>query len=306
MLNCFQTNVSSTLVTTKIGTGRIRGTRYKTRGSLKDVKFQAKDLWKEAEPGITVCLKFDNLGLLNWVGSGEARNQTTWIDGGNITTTFMDRSGAVLSDEDEIKDAGIGGYCVRFTALPITVGQVALNAGIVPFTKQDLDEKCKEIGLTLSSPRCPTLALKLHVAGAKSWNACPIDLFPREGTERVGWGHFPLVEVIGSGPVVMPDSDKLEEETIEFLRAVTGTNNVAFTRMNDMYNGEGELSANLSGSVGYIWPEYRGPLTTPRETGWETLFICNCHVTISKIIFMRDQNFIKLEVVGQSPPYCTH
>ena len=98
----------------------------------------------------------------------------------------MDRSGAVLSDEDEIKDAGIGGYCVRFTALPITVGQVALNAGIVPFTKQDLDEKCKEIGLTLTCPRCPTLVLKLHVAGTTSWNACPIDLFQREGTERVG------------------------------------------------------------------------------------------------------------------------
>ena len=259
----------TTVATIEIGTGRIRGVRYETRGSLRDVKFQAKDLWKDAEPGITVCLRFDNLGLLNWVGAGEARNQTTWIDGSNVNATFADRSRGFLSNDDEIRDAGIGGFSVQFTALPITVSQVALNAGIVPFTKEELDEKCKEIGLSLNSPRCPTLALKLHVAGAKSWNACPIDFFPREEAERVGWDHFPLVEVIGSGPVVMPDSDKLEEETTEFLRAVTGTNNVAFTRMSDMYNGEGELSANISGSVGYIWPEYRGPLATPQEPGWK-------------------------------------
>ena len=258
--------VITVVATAEIGTGTVRGVRYEARGRLNDIKFRANELWKNAEGGITVCLKFESLASLNWVSTGETRNQTHWVDGVNVRKTMIKDDGTALESEDDLFAHGIGAFAVRFTAIPLNVETVALNAGIIPLSKAELAEKVSEMGLTVASPCCPTLSLKLLTAGTRAFNATPAKLLPTESQDdKVGWGHLPLIEVIGSGVEMFPDSDRLEEEMVEFLRAVTPTNNVGLTRLLAMYDSDNAFSSSLSGSIPNIWPEYRGAL--PSSSG---------------------------------------
>ena len=257
--------VISTILTTNIATGVIRGAWFETMGKLEDIKFQAGDLWLGAESGISARISFPNLGILNWNTVDEIRNQTTWIDGSSVTITFKRQDGATLDCDEDITAAGIGGFAVRFTAIPIAVDKVALNAGIIPFDKASLDKKVAEAGSTLSSPNCPTVAMKLLAIGGRSWNARPVDLLPRETeSDRVGMGHLPLIESIGSGSYTLPDRDLMEQEVTQLLRAINPTNNVSIARLADLYDNPATFSSSLTGSVSHQWPEYRG-LVEARE-----------------------------------------
>ena len=51
----------------------------------------------------------------------------------------------------------------------------------------------------------------------------------------------------------------MEEELVEFLRAVSPTNNVALARLEELYTEEGFPSAP-SGRISFEWPPYRGPV----------------------------------------------
>ena len=168
--------------------------------------------------------------------------------------------GQITADED-ILAAGIEGCAVRFTAIPIAVDKVALNAGIVPFSKAILEAKVADMGFTLSSPHCPTVAMKLLTIGGRSWNAKPVDFLPTEkDTDCVGVGHLPLLESIGDGNPVFPDVNKVEEEVSTFLGGVYPTNNVSVARILDLYESPATFSSSMTGSVSHRWPEYRGPV----------------------------------------------
>ena len=140
------------------------------------MKFKAKELWQDAEASINVILKFDNLATLNWISVGDARIQILRVDGENVKMTFERDDGTVLVSDQEIFDARIGGFSIRFTAIPFEVDKVLLNAGIVPLTKEDLNKKVNEVRIEMNTPRCPTLALKLHSIGSRSFNRLYVGL----------------------------------------------------------------------------------------------------------------------------------
>ena len=190
------------------------------------------------------------------------------MDGDSIATVFARNDGAELED-DEKEAAGIGKFALRFTLIPVAVDKVALSAGIVPFSKAVLQEKMTAAGSNLSSPHCPTIAVKLLHVQQKSWNARPIRLCPTEEPgDRVGFGHLPLIEAMGHGEITHPESDLLEQEVVAFLRACNPTNNVAAARLPVLYdNPAGFLTGGLSGSISHEWPVYRGPvLAQPPRT----------------------------------------
>ena len=191
-------------------------------------------------------IAFSNLGILNWNTVGDCRNQTTWVDGSNVPITFRRADGSSIGTDEEIKAAGIGGFAVRFTAIPIAVDKVALNAGIVPYSKEMLDKKVADLGSTLSSPHCPTIAMKLLSLGGRSRNAIPVNLQPTEKeTDRVGMGHLPLIKCIGAGNIQFPDGNRVEQEMTVFLSSVYPTNNVNVSRLEDLYNNPATFSGSL-------------------------------------------------------------
>ena len=68
--------VITTVFTTDIESGMIRGVRYETRGQGPVLKFPASELW-QTEENVTVTLKLPDLSILTWQTEGEYKNQTT-------------------------------------------------------------------------------------------------------------------------------------------------------------------------------------------------------------------------------------
>ena len=217
-----------------------------------------------ADQTVTVTIRLSNLATLNWLTTGQQqRNQTTWVDGSLLDVSYTKADGTSISQEGDLEQAGIGKCALRFTAVPGAVDKLVLYGGIVPFDKASLETKLQEVGATLSSPNCPTVALKLLVHQGKTWNGRPTDLLPTEQPgDKVGFGHLPLLESIGAGDAVFPDSNDLEKQLTTFLRACSTTNNVAVGRIADLYSKPETFSATLRApSSGVDWPEYRGPVT---------------------------------------------
>ena len=253
--------IVSTVVTVEAASGAIRGLRYETRGKLEDIKFSAKDLFVGADPAAVITLSVD-LGTLTWISTGEgARNQSAWVDSSQSKVSYK-RGGADLSTELELLEAGIGKFCVRFSLLPGAVDKMFLYGGIVPHSKADLDEMVKEAGSTLLSPNCPTVALKLLSIQGKTWVGRPIELGPKElSSDKVGFGHLPLIECIASGEITWPDSNELERQLTAFLRCGAPTYNVSLSRLAELYAKEETFTALRVTNSGFSWPAYRGPLT---------------------------------------------
>ena len=252
--------VATTVATLQFETGVIRGFRFETRGGLQPIKFAAKDIWPGADSGIQVPLRLEDLGQLPWSTVGSTRNQTEWIDGSNLNLTFTLSDGTELNSQ-EIEDSGLDSMAVRFTILPLAVDKVALNAGAVPYSKEELNLKAQDHGVTLASHSLPTVAIKLFFKDNKSFKAIPMNFLPTEESgDGIGFGHYPLIEAIGNGGVTFPDPNKLEEEMVTFLQSITPTNNVSIDRIRGLYATQSTYSASSKTKVQFTWPDYRGPI----------------------------------------------
>ena len=73
--------VATTVVTTNPASGMVAGVRYETQGVGPEVKFKARDLWKDADSNVMVNLSFKDLSKMEWSTEGEVRNFSRWIDG---------------------------------------------------------------------------------------------------------------------------------------------------------------------------------------------------------------------------------
>ena len=253
--------VATTVIIVDPVSGAIRGARWVTKGQLGDVKVAAKEIFSNSPPDVTMILKFDDIGTLTWLATGEKRNQTTWIDSSSLDVKVMQGEN-VITEQVDLDDLGVVNFAVRFTVLPITVDKVSLYLGAVPFSKTHLSTLCDQASITLSSPNLPTIGIKLHSLQGKLWNACPLSLLPVEQPEdKLGLGHLPLVEVIGGGQVVFPDPDLFEQESVTLLRNVAYTNNAAMGRIQGLYDTATTFTtAPRAPNTSYEWPEYRGPL----------------------------------------------
>ena len=88
---------------------------------------------------------------------------------------------------------------------------------------------------------------------------CPME----QPGDRVGWGHLPLLEAIGSGEVTYPNSNDLKEQMVAFLRASSPMNNVSCARILNLYNRPDTFTSALKANSSSIeWSEYRGPVGT--------------------------------------------
>lgn len=266
--------VLTTVMTVDPATAVVRGTRYETRGGLENVvKFKAPELWVGASEGIEVHVKLDDLGIVKWVTEGDVRNVSHWLEDTEIDHTVL--KGNTALPEEEKEENGIGSFVLRFTILPAAVEKSLLYAGILPYSKDKLEEKLQEVGKSLDSPVIPTVALKLYKSGGKWTNAHALNLLPREVPgDKLGLGHLPLLEVVGAGRPEFPPHDNIEKELSCFLRATVGTNNTALARVEGLFASPDVFPKFASGTVPRDWPEYRGPLQVENPpaaataTGW--------------------------------------
>ena len=268
--------VVTTVMDCDIASGAVRACRFETRGSLGVITFPAKKLWPGADQGISVSIKLEDLSLVIWsMEEGSHRNQSDWLDYGDLDITFKRAGGAVVEpvDVDRVTDGGR--LALRFTLLPGTVDTFFLFGGIVPYSVNELRERLRDRGQNLASPLASTIAVKLHVSRTKAQNGRPVKLLPQEEEgDDFGLGHLPLLELVGPGIPVLPDHDDIEAELVAFLRAVQPTNNVALARLEERYSEEG-FPAAASGRINYSWPSYRGPVdleATGTATGCSLIF----------------------------------
>ena len=114
-----------------------------------------------------------------------------------------------MTTEDEVKQAGVGVFCARFTLMMSDVDQVMLYLGLVPWSKEEQTTKVEALCSLPSSPSCPTIAVQLFSNKGKMWQGCPIAFGPREHPDaKLGLGHTGLLEMIGPGGyVTFPKSD---------------------------------------------------------------------------------------------------
>ena len=168
--------------------------------------------------------------------------------------------------------------------MPIQVDKAVLYGGILPMTKTELEEKVRAADLEMCSPFIPTLALKLWYAKNSPQNGFPISLLPTEKTDDAcGFGHFPLLEGVGSLEPKLPESEEVEEQLCLYLKNVTGTNNVSPNRLESLLE-PGTFPTTVTGQVIYSWPDYRGPINGNRVRIASGVFhIVNTSSNISKI-----------------------
>ena len=262
---------ATTVITLDSDSGSVRGVRYEVRGVGPTVTFRAKELWADANEKVTIKLKFDDLSKITWNSVGPIRNQSLWMDRSELQFEATHDEDGALSDED-LEDNNIGGLCVRFTILPMKVDKVFMYGGLVPVSKGELEDRVKDRDLELSSPKIPTVAMKLMFLKGKWQNALPIDLLPREEAgDKVGLGHLPLLESIGSRNPVFPEHDKVAKELSLFLRGTTGTNNMNMARLQSFLES-GTFPVSVTGLINFDWPAYEeGQAENNRResvTGW--------------------------------------
>ena len=263
----------TTVMTVDPATATVKGTRYETRGGLSHVtKLKATEMWAGAKGGIDVLIRFSDLGIIKWATEGDIRNMSLWIEDKDLEVTF--KKGETVIQEAEKEANGIGNFVVRFTILPAAVDQSLLYAGFLPFTKDKLIEKLQVVGKTVDSAVIPTVGLRLYKNGNKLTNGHPMHLLPAEGPEdKFGFGHLPLMEIVGANRPEFPSHDSIEEELTTFLRATSATTNKDLARLEGLFTSVDTYPKSTSGIIPRDWPEFRGPLeeelqAADRATGW--------------------------------------
>ena len=258
-----ETAVGTVILTTNADSGSVAGIRFATRGKGPEVTFKAKDLWKNADKEATVTIKFPDMSKVSW-GMEANRNQSSWMDGSELDMVVKLQDGRVLVGAEELQEKSIGECCIRLTMMPIAVDKLALYGGIIPISKDELKEKVQDSGMEMNSPLIPTIAMKLWFSRGIPQNGFPIVFLPTErSSDKVGLGHLPLFETVGSTDPHMPEHNEVEEELCSFLRDVAPTNNVAPDRLASMIEPD-NFPARASGHISFWWPEFRGPLTDTR------------------------------------------
>ena len=122
-------------------------------------------------------------------------------------------------------------------------------------SKVRLEEKLEEYEVKESSPVIPAIAMKLGLAKGKIQNGFPLDLLPVEQeSDRVGLGHLPLLECIGSSTAVLPKHEDVARQLSRLMRNLNPTNNVNPSRIRSILAGE-TLPLNPTGSISYEWPD---------------------------------------------------
>ena len=262
--------VAMTVMTVDTYSGVIRGARFETRGLGPEVRFKAKDLWQESSGNVFVKIKMNDLSRLPWLGVGGTRNQTEWIDSSNVDFEVEQRDRGTL-DPKEYEAVHVKGFCLRFTLLPVKVDRAFLYGSIVPISKDSLMEKINEKGIEPSSALIPSIAMKLWVAKGKFQNGFPMDLLPLEcETDKIGLGHLPLLECVGSTTPVLPEHDDVASQLALIMRNLNPMNNMNTPKVRSLLEDEGaDWPQTATGTIGYEWPEEtqsRGRVTSLSST----------------------------------------
>ena len=275
--------VAATVVTLDPGTGQVRGVRFETRGEGPEVSFKASELWSGVTEDIQIKVKLNDLSVLKWLTVGEKRNQTEWLDGESLDLDVVatHQELGILS-KAQLEDHNVGGFCARFTLLPVSSSKAFLYGGIVPMAKAELMTKLRDMELEPSSPYIPTVALKLFFTKGKLVNALPLDLVPAERQEdRVGLGVLPLLESIGSSSPAFPAHEDIAEQLANLLRKTNPPNNVNVARIRVMLQAS-SFPQTTTSSITYEWPEFTrqqsGSSQPEPVTGMSSLFFLSpCH-----------------------------
>ena len=253
--------VATVIVNLNPSSGMVSGLRMETRGAGPEVTFCARDLWEEAPNDVAVAIKFSDLSDVKWNTRGDNRNKSVWLDSTDLDVTYTKPDGTMLVHREELEAANINGFTVRLTLLPLQVDKMVLYGGILPLKRNYLASLVEEARTEMDSPQIPTIALKLSYSRGVAQNGFPVCLLPtKRPDDRVGWGHLPLLEAVGSADPRLPESDDVEEQLCTFMRKVSPTNNVSKQRLGNMLT-PGSLPTSTTGMILYSWPEYRGPLT---------------------------------------------
>ena len=294
--------VVTSIMTIDSSSGAIKGVRFESRGKGPNVRFKAKELWPSITEDVTMTIKLTDLSRLPWLGTGEKRNQTSWIGSQQVDVEAVHKERGALTDE-ELGEIGINGFCMRFTLLPVKVDKVLLYGSILPMSKAALEEKLFEMETTveMESPFIPAIAMKLSLVNGKYQVGFPMDFLPveQEG-DRVGLGHLPLIECIGSGVPVLPKQADIATQLKNLLGNLQPTNNVNPQRFRSLMSGQA-LPQTTTGSISYEWPDYVTTVMDDVEdtpTGLSVLFtmsvssVCKTPtVTATELSYLKVKSF---------------
>ena len=168
--------------------------------------------------------------------------------------------------------------------IPVQVDQIFLYGGIVPLSLDELREKVETEGGDLNSPMIPTIALKLWKTKDKIVNSFPLELRPTEKeSDKAGLGHLPLLEAVGVVEPNLPGHEEVEEQLCLFLISLGLTNNLNQARLSTVLNS-GILPTSVTGLLGFIWPEFRGPLGDQARQSATGMLLIHSSVFVHKTL----------------------
>ena len=249
------TGVVTTVMSVDDSSGVVRGVRFETRGTGPEVKFKARDLWSNTDCDVSVTIKLNDLSRLTWLTEGERRNQTEWMDSSVVLFEAIHPETGPMSSE-EMTEANLGGFCLRFTLLPVKVDKMFLYGSIVPLSKESLLELLQERDVRHNSPLIPTIAMKLFVTKGKFQNGFPLDFLPVEGeSESVGLGHLPLLECVGSGSPTLPKHEDVAAQLSRVLKNLNSTNNTNPQKVRSLLEPGAVWPLVTTGNISYEWPD---------------------------------------------------
>lgn len=196
------------------------------------VAFKASVLFPAAKKDLQVSMKVDlaafdfPLSGSNFSGYREAPREVA------LTPFFLEGGKQRVLDWAQAKKEGCGDFCIRLVVVPISVSEVMVQVGAVPFTLDHLKQEYKEVydeaffpntflRVTKQKTQLPRDVAK--VLGVQSTSlAKRVDLMMPD-TKHFGFGAVPYISCLHfnpeTEPIPMPDFSAVLEAVCDFYRA---------------------------------------------------------------------------------------
>ena len=176
---------------------KVKGSKWTIVGNLGQVDVSTHRL--KGERGVVVTVDLSDMTKFPFPGATDPRNganRSEWVGGHSLATKMITQDETIqdkhaMSQHDYMAE---GGFSLRATVVPITMGEVLIWVAAAPGTPEMIKDEADLRGLSGYAANIPTFGVKLAKT-SKTTEAMGI-MKPGEGDlVSKKWGMYPLIQV---------------------------------------------------------------------------------------------------------------
>ena len=244
--------------------GAVVDIHWAVMGALKDITFNAHQVWHGGSKDLKVAVKVPDMGIFTFPG---ACNLSHWLGREELEVSYTLPQAADGEEDaaltwEEAANHGVGDFSLRCLVAPREHRGAGVWVAANPHSKEELEQS---LGANSNSHITPHITQQRHeelpYPNTKTGRAA-YAIFTRQEQERDGYGVAvrPWIDVTAEGEedAVSPDPDDLKESVLRPMRdsttAATATMAVAIgARMRAVAAGTAQPPRNLP----HVFPEFQ-------------------------------------------------